>query len=93
LARLIEAVRGNVRRKNVARLGEIHEVLVERPARRGDLMLARTRSNHLVLLDLPPTAIGQYHSVRLTGTTGSTFTGVVVLPVTAARAADRMAVL
>nr|MBA3761703.1 hypothetical protein [Gemmatimonadales bacterium] len=58
-----------------------------------DLMLARTRSNHLVLLDLPPTAIGQYHSVRLTGTTGSTFTGVVVLPVTAARAADRMAVL
>ncbi|MGI8817980.1 MAG: tRNA (N6-isopentenyl adenosine(37)-C2)-methylthiotransferase MiaB [Gemmatimonadales bacterium] len=93
LARLIEVVRGNVRRKNVARIGQIHEVLVERPARRGDLMLARTRSNHLVLLDLPPTAIGQYHSVRLTGTTGSTFTGVVVLPVTAARAADRMAVL
>ena len=93
LARLIEVVRGNVRRKNMARIGQIHEVLVERPARRGDLMLARTRSNHLVLLDMPPTAIGQYHSVRLTGTTGSTFTGVVVLPVTAARAADRMAVL
>ena len=34
--------------------GEMHEVLVERPARRGDLMLARTRTNHLVLLDLPP---------------------------------------
>ncbi|HEV8177954.1 MAG TPA: tRNA (N6-isopentenyl adenosine(37)-C2)-methylthiotransferase MiaB, partial [Gemmatimonadales bacterium] len=33
LARLIEAVRGNVRRKNMARIGEIHEVLVERPAR------------------------------------------------------------
>jgi tRNA-2-methylthio-N6-dimethylallyladenosine synthase len=80
LARLIEAVRANVRRKNMARLGETHEVLVERPARRGHLMLARTRTNQLVLLDLPATAIGEYQTVRLTGTTGSTFTGAVVLP-------------
>ena len=93
LARLIEAVRGNVRRKNVERIGEIHEALVERPARRGDLMLARTRTNHLVLLDLPSDAIGQYHSVRLTGTTGSTFTGTVVVPVTVARAVAQLAVL
>lgn len=93
LARLIEAVRGNVRRKNIARIGEIHEALVERPARRGDLMLARTRTNQLVLLDLPPTDIGQYHSVRFTGTTGSTFTGAVVLPVTAAGAVSQLAVL
>lgn len=78
LARLIEAVRSSVRRKNAARIGQVHEVLVERPARRGGLMLARTRTNHLVLLDLPATAIGQYHTVRLTGTTGSTFTGAVV---------------
>ena len=28
----------------------------------------------------PPTAIGEYHQVRLTGTTGSTFTGPVVRP-------------
>ena len=62
LARLIEAVRANVRRKNMARIGETHEVLVERPARRGDLMLARTRTNQLVLLDLPATAIGEYHT-------------------------------
>jgi len=80
LARLIEVVRANVRRKNMARLGETHEVLVERPARRGHLMLARTRTNQLVLLDLPATAIGEYQTVRLTGTTGSTFTGAVVLP-------------
>ena len=53
LDRLIEVVRANARRKNVARVGETHEVLVERPARRGDLMLGRTRGNHLVLLDLP----------------------------------------
>jgi tRNA-2-methylthio-N6-dimethylallyladenosine synthase len=80
LSRLVEAVRLNVRRKNIDRVGDTHEALVERPAKRGDLMLARTRTNHLVLLDLPPTAIGQYHSVRLTGTTGSTFMGSVVTP-------------
>ena len=80
LERLIEAVRANTRRKNVARVGEVHEVLVERPARRGDLMLGRTRTNQLVLLDLPPSAAGDYHTCRLTGTTGSTFTGAVVMP-------------
>jgi tRNA-2-methylthio-N6-dimethylallyladenosine synthase len=80
LERLIEAVRANTRRKNVARVGEVHEVLVERPARRGDLMLGRTRTNQLVLLDLPPSAAGDYHTCRLTGTTGSTFTGAVVTP-------------
>jgi tRNA-2-methylthio-N6-dimethylallyladenosine synthase len=80
LERLIEAVRANARRKNAGRVGEVHEALVERPARRGSLMLGRTRGNHLVLLDLPPDSVGQYHTVRLTGTTGSTFTGSVVTP-------------
>jgi tRNA-2-methylthio-N6-dimethylallyladenosine synthase len=80
MARLVEAVRSGSRRKNMGRIGEVHEALVERPAKRGELMLARTRGNHLVLLDLPPSAVGQYHHVRLTGTTGSTFTGSVVTP-------------
>lgn len=80
LARLVEAVRTQVRRKNIGRVGQTHEALVERPAKRGDLMLARTRANHLVLLDLPADTIGQFHTVRLTGTTGSTFTGSVVTP-------------
>ncbi|MBA2458692.1 MAG: tRNA (N6-isopentenyl adenosine(37)-C2)-methylthiotransferase MiaB, partial [Gemmatimonadales bacterium] len=80
LARLIEAVRLNARQKNAARVGQVHEALVERPARRGGLMLARTRGNHLVLLDVPPEAAGSYRQVRLTGTTGSTFTGAVVTP-------------
>ena len=78
LARLIDAVRANARRKNVERVGQVHEVLVERAARRGGLMLGRTRSNHLVLLDVPPEAVGEYRAVRLTGTTGSTFTGELV---------------
>ncbi len=80
LERLIETVRAHVRRKNVERVGQTHEVLVERPARRGGLMLGRTRTNRLVLLDLPPAAAGEYHTCRLTGTTGSTFIGAVVTP-------------
>ena len=75
LQRLVDAARDQTRRRNAARVGTVHEVLVERPARRGGMMLARTRTNHLVLLDLPASAIGSYHTVRLTGTTGSTFTG------------------
>ena len=80
LARLIEIVRRNARRKSLARVGEVHEVLVERRAKRGELMLARTRGNHLVLVDLAAESAGEYHRVRLTGTTGSTFTGAVVTP-------------
>jgi tRNA-2-methylthio-N6-dimethylallyladenosine synthase len=80
LERLIEAVRRNARRKSLARVGEVHEVLVERRAKRGELMLARTRTNHLVLVDLPSESVGEYHRIRLTGTTGSTFTGTVVTP-------------
>jgi tRNA-2-methylthio-N6-dimethylallyladenosine synthase len=80
LERLIDAVRAQARRKNAARVGERHEVLVERPARRGGLMLGRTRRNHLVLLDLPPETVGEYHDARLTGTTGSTFIGRIVAP-------------
>jgi tRNA-2-methylthio-N6-dimethylallyladenosine synthase len=80
LGRLIAAVRAQARARNLGRVGAIHEVLVERPARRGSLLLGRTRTNHLVLLDLPLTSIGEYHSVKLTGTTGSTFTGAILAP-------------
>ena len=80
LARLIDAVRSRTRRANVRRIGEVHEALVERPAKRGDLMLARTRQNHLVLVDQPSSSIGEYRMVRLTGTTGSTFMGSIEQP-------------
>jgi tRNA-2-methylthio-N6-dimethylallyladenosine synthase len=80
LDRLIATVRQNARRKNQARVGSTHEALVERPARRGDLLLARTRTNLLALVDLPASAIGEYHQITLTGTTGSTFTASVLRP-------------
>lgn len=80
LQRLISHVRGETRRRNAARVGSVLEVLVERPARRGGRLLGRTRTNLLVVLDLPSDAIGQYRTVRLTGTTGSTFTGALLAP-------------
>jgi len=80
LERLIGVVREQARRRNALHVGRVVEVLVERRARRGDLMLGRTRQNHMVLLDLPAGSVGSYHRVRLSGTTGSTFTGVIEQP-------------
>ena len=77
LTRLIALARHQTRRKNLGRLGELAEVLVEQPAKRGG-MLGRTRSNAMVLLDVGPEQVGTYHEVRLTGTTGSTFTGTIL---------------
>ncbi len=77
LDRLINVVRTQSRRKNLERVGTVHEVLVEQPAKRGG-MLARTRTNLMVLLDLGPESVGEYRTVRLTGTTGSTYTGTTV---------------
>jgi tRNA-2-methylthio-N6-dimethylallyladenosine synthase len=76
LGRLIALVRSETRRRNAARIGSTTEVLIEQPAKRGG-MLGRTRSNLLVLLDVAASAMGEYHQVRLTGTTGSTFTGTI----------------
>lgn len=76
LARLIAVTRLHTRRKNIARVGERTEVLVEQPAKRGG-MLGRTRTNSLVLLDVGLDQVGTYHQVQLTGTTGSTFTGTI----------------
>ncbi len=78
LARLIARVREQTRSRNLGRVGTEHEVLVERPARRGDMMLGRTRTNLLVLLPLTPADVGRYVTVRLTGSTGSTFTGTLM---------------
>ncbi len=74
LERLIAVVRQVARAKNVALVGTTHEVLVEGKAKRGGLLQARTRTNKVALLDGPDEWIGTYQRVRLTGTTGSTFT-------------------
>jgi len=74
IGRLIAAVRRVARQKNIGLVGTTHEVLVERPAKRGHLLQARTRTNKIALLEGPDAWIGSYRRVRFTGTTGSTFT-------------------
>jgi tRNA-2-methylthio-N6-dimethylallyladenosine synthase len=74
IGRLIQVVRRVAKQKNIALVGTTHEVLVEGPAKRGSLLQTRTRSNKIALIEAPTEWIGTYRKVRLTGTTGSTFT-------------------
>ena len=79
LQRLVDAVRSATRARNLGLLGTRHEVLVEREARRGAAMLmARTRDFKTVLVPGDASMLGQYLTVELSGTTGSTFIGSVV---------------
>jgi len=78
MERLVDTVRGVARELNLALLGRTCEVLVEREARRGDLLMARTRDFRTVLVPGDESLLGRYLTVQLTGTTGSTFTGTVV---------------
>ncbi len=76
LERIIDTVRRIARSKNAGLVGTTHEVLVAKQARRGELLQSRTRTNKVVLIEGTPDLVGCYQHVRLTGTTGSTFTGV-----------------
>lgn len=78
LDRLISMVRSHSRRRNLGLLGQRREVLVERIARRGELLQARSRDYKTVLIPGDESLIGRYLTVELTGTTGSTFTGAPV---------------
>jgi tRNA-2-methylthio-N6-dimethylallyladenosine synthase len=80
LERLIATVREVARGKNLRLVGTTHEVLVEKPARRGGLLQSRTRTNKVVLVPGPEDWIGSYRLVRFTGTTGATFTATPVAP-------------
>lgn len=78
LARLIDTVRAGVRERNMKLLGDCREVLIEKEARRGGLLQARTRDFKTVIIPGDAGMIGDYVTVELTGTTGSTFTGSVI---------------
>jgi tRNA A37 methylthiotransferase MiaB len=75
---LIEVVRAGARDKNLGLLGQRREVLVEKPAKRGELLQTRSRDYKTVLVPGDESMVGRYLTVELTGTTGSTFTGAVV---------------
>ncbi len=77
--RLLSTVRGRARERNLRRLGERREVLVEKEARKGaDFFQARSRDFKTVIVPGDASMIGKYFTVELTGTTGSTFTGSIV---------------
>jgi tRNA-2-methylthio-N6-dimethylallyladenosine synthase len=78
LERLIHTVRDVARRKNVGLVGTTWEVLVEKRARRGGLLQARTRANKVALIEGPEDWIGRYLDVRFTGTSGATFSAAPV---------------
>ena len=78
LTKLVELVRSIARDQNLTRLGERTEVLVEKFARKGELLQARTRDFRTVLIHGNEDLIGTYLNVELTGTTGSAFTGQIV---------------
>ncbi|CAN5445879.1 tRNA (N6-isopentenyl adenosine(37)-C2)-methylthiotransferase MiaB [soil metagenome] len=59
---------------NRAELGRVEEVLVEKEARRGG-MQGRTESNKVVSFAGPASLIGTFLEVRLTATSGATFSG------------------
>ncbi|GBD33505.1 tRNA-2-methylthio-N(6)-dimethylallyladenosine synthase [bacterium HR33] len=76
LERLIAVVREVARQKNAGLVGTVQEVLVEGKARRGNLLQSRTRTNKVVLFEGTEELVGSYLRVRLTGTTGATFSAV-----------------
>ncbi|UCC74794.1 MAG: tRNA (N6-isopentenyl adenosine(37)-C2)-methylthiotransferase MiaB [Gemmatimonadota bacterium] len=78
LERLIALVREIAAEKNLAEVGNLVEVLVEKRARRGELLQARTDRYKVVLIPGLQEWIGRYMKVALTGTSGATFTGFPV---------------
>jgi tRNA-2-methylthio-N6-dimethylallyladenosine synthase len=78
LEELISQVRRIAAEKNLAEVGRTVEVLIEKVARRGNLLQGRTTTNKVVLIPGPDEWIGRYLEVALTGTSGATFTGFPV---------------
>ncbi|MET0397045.1 MAG: tRNA (N6-isopentenyl adenosine(37)-C2)-methylthiotransferase MiaB [Longimicrobiaceae bacterium] len=62
---------------NLAEVGRVEEVLVEKEARRGGLQ-GRTDSNKVVTFQGPASLIGGFAEVRLVSTSGATFGGELV---------------
>ena len=91
LTRLVELVRAQAREQNLALLGQRVEVLIERLARDGELLMGRTRDWKTVLVPGDAGLVNSYHTVELTGTTGSTFTGTFVRDAAPVRAPLPMA--
>jgi tRNA-2-methylthio-N6-dimethylallyladenosine synthase len=78
LQRLIDMQRGIQNEINMAEVGRVEEVLVERQARSAGDMLGRTARYKSVAFPGDLSLVGRYLAVRLTATTGATFRGVLL---------------
>ena len=78
LQRLVDTVRAMSRDVNFGLLGTRHEILIEKLAKRGELLQGRTRDFRTILVPGDASLIGSYMHVEITGTTGHTFTGAPV---------------
>src|SRR5687767_14992689 len=78
LSRLVDTVRTATRARNLQLLGTRHEILIEKAARRGELLQGRTRDFKTILVPGDESMIGTYARVEITGTTGFTFTGAII---------------
>jgi len=74
--RLMKTVRGLSRERNLTRLGERTEILIEKQARDGEMWQGRTRDFKTVMVPADSGVVGQLINVELTGTTGATFTAM-----------------
>jgi tRNA-2-methylthio-N6-dimethylallyladenosine synthase len=77
LERTIDVHRSIQAERNRAEVGRTVEVLVERAAKSAGDMLGRTDGYKVVAFPGDEALVGRYVDVRLTGTTGSTFLGVL----------------
>ena len=75
LERLIGATRFMQAEINHGELGRVETILVERMAKRGAMVLGRTRRNKAVVTTGSEEDVGNYRTVRLVDTTGVTFVG------------------
>ena len=75
LEALIELTRGVQREVNQAEVGRVEEVLIDGPARRPGQLRGRTRRNKVVSFPRVDAEAGEYVNVRLTATSGPTFSG------------------
>ena len=76
---LLEIIDRTARQINERLVGHTVEVLCEGPSKTNRArLMGRTRTNKVALVPGPDAWIGDYRSVRLTGTTGSTFTARVI---------------
>jgi tRNA-2-methylthio-N6-dimethylallyladenosine synthase len=78
LTRLVDTVRTATRGRNLQLLGTRHEILIEKAARRGELLQGRTRDFKTILVPGDEPMIGTYVTAEITGTTGFTFTGALI---------------